>query len=146
MRNSAQRTTHNAQRKRAFTYIEMVITVVIIAICFVPLIRMFSTSIAEVVYAGDKLIALNLAREEMEKVKNLNLTEAQLLALGNRLNPPKSEPALKINKADWRIERVLKPDSDPLEVKVIVWHQAKAPQKALELTTLIEDLEWTEED
>lgn len=125
-----------------FTYIEMVITVVIIAICFVPLIRMFSTSINEVSYAGDKLTALNLAREEIEKIKNLNLTEAQLLALGNAVTPPKSEPALKRNNADWRIERILKPASDPLEVKVIVWRSALAPQKVLELTTLIEDLEW----
>lgn len=127
-----------------FTYIEMVLTVVIIAICFVPLIRMFSTSINEVSYAGDKLTALNLAREEIEKIKNLNLTEAQLLALGNAVTPPKSEPALKRNNADWRIERILKPASDPLEVKVIVWRSALAPQKMLELTTLIEDLEWTD--
>lgn len=130
----------------AFTYVEMVITIVVIAICFVPLIQMFSGSIGEVVYAGDKLTALNLAREEMEKFRNLNLTESQLLSLGNMITPAKSEPPLKRNKVNWRIERVLKENSDPLEVNIIVWRESKTPQKILEVATLIEDLEWTEED
>ncbi|MDP1854028.1 MAG: type II secretion system protein [Candidatus Omnitrophota bacterium] len=146
MMKNAQRKTHSAKRKKAFTYIEMVITVVVIAICFVPLIQMFSSSIGEVIYAGDKLTALNLAREEMEKFRNLNFTEVQLLSLGNMITPAKSEPPLKRNRANWRIERVLKENSDPLEVNIIVWRQAKTPQKILELATLVEDLEWTEED
>ena len=142
-----QYTIHNTRYLSAgFTYVEMVITVVIIAVCFVPLIRMFSSSIGEVVYAGDKLTALNLAREEMERVKNLNLTEVQLAELGNVVTPEKSAPPLKRNKVSWRIERRIKPNSDPLEIEVIVWRESKTPQKVLQLATLNEDLEWTEEE
>lgn len=132
--------------KRGFTYVEMVITVVIIAICFVPLMRMFSASIGEVAYVGDKLTAFNLAREEMEKIKNLNFSEAQFLALGNAVIPPKGSPPLRRNKINWRIERILKEGTDPLEIRVLVWREDKKPQKILELATLIEDLEWTEAD
>lgn len=131
----------SAKRKGGFTYIEMVITVVVITICFTPLLRMFSSSITEVAYAGDKLTALNLAREEIEKVKNLNFTEEQLFVLGSIVTPPKNEPPVRRNRAEWRIERVLKDGSDPLEVRVIVWREGKVPQKILELATLIEDLE-----
>lgn len=129
----------------AFTYIEMMITVVIVAVCFVPLMNMFSSSIQEASYTGDKLTALNLAREEMEKVKNLNFTETQLLALGNTVIPPKTEPPLARNNAGWRITREFKEGSDPLEVKISVYRESKTPQKMVELITLIEDLEWIEE-
>ncbi|PIQ89501.1 MAG: hypothetical protein COV72_02430 [Candidatus Omnitrophica bacterium CG11_big_fil_rev_8_21_14_0_20_42_13] len=133
----------NKKLNTAFTYIEMMVTVVIVAICFVPLIQVFSDSIAKIGYAGDKLTALNLARDEMEKIKNLNLTEAQFISMGNVIIPAKDKPPLKRNKAYWRIERILKENSDPLEVRVIVYRQGKEAYKVLELATLIEDLEWS---
>lgn len=136
----------NAKLKVGFTFIEMMLTIVIMAICFVPLMRMFSTSISEVIYAGDKLTALNLAREQMERVKNLNLTEAQLLKLGDKIIPSSDKPPLKKNNTSWRIRRIFKKDTDPLEVKVEVYRESKVSQKILELSTMIEDLEWTKED
>lgn len=139
LRNITQH--HATLNRKAFTYIELMITVMIIAICFVPLMSMFSSSIKEMTYAGDKLTALNLAREEMEKIKNLNFTEAQLLALGNTEMPPNGK-ALVRNNVNWRIERTFGDGSDPLEVRVSVYRESKAPQKMIELVTLIEDLEW----
>jgi len=135
------------RQKVGFTYIEMMVTVVIITLCFVPLVKMFTSSVSQISYSGDRLTALNLAREEMEKIKNLNLTESQIAALGSLTIPPEKSPPIFRNKANWRIKRILKKDSDPLEVRVEVFRESGAgSKKMVELSTLIEDLEWTAVD
>ena len=56
--------------KNGFTFIEMLIALAIIGICFAPLSRMFMESVQETLYLGDMLTAMGLARREMEQVKN----------------------------------------------------------------------------
>ena len=83
----------------------------------------------------------------MEKVKNLNLTESQIVGMGNVVTPPENKPPLPRNKANWRIKRILKKDSDPLLVRIEVFREGdEASESIVTLSTLIEDLEWTDVD
>ena len=124
-----------------FSYIEMLITVVIISVCFFPLLRLFSTSIVSAVGASDLATAVNLAREEMEKIKNLNFTEMQLINMGNTFYPPLDEPPLTLNGQTWRVERVIVAGTDPLEVHVCVFKSDNMKKPLARLVTLIEDLQ-----
>ncbi|MFH1655638.1 MAG: hypothetical protein ABH954_03400 [Candidatus Omnitrophota bacterium] len=126
---------------QAFTYIEMLITVVIISVCFLPLMRLFSTSVIAAAGAGDLATAVNLGREGIEKIKNLNFTEAQLLVAGSSFYPPEGEPALTLNQQEWRIEQIIVSGSDPLEVRVKVFKADDMKKPIATLVTLIEDLQ-----
>ncbi|MEA3328658.1 MAG: type II secretion system protein [Candidatus Omnitrophota bacterium] len=124
-----------------FTYIELLVTIAIISVCFFPLLRLFSTSVVSVAGSSDLATALDLAREEMEKMKNLNYSEAQLAAVGNVFYPPAEKPPLTLNKQDWRVERIIIPGSDPLEVHVRVFKTDNMKKPVARLVTLIEDLQ-----
>jgi len=52
---------------RAFTFIELLITMAIIAICFLPLMRMFSVSLEQAHELSDTATARYLAQAGMEK-------------------------------------------------------------------------------
>jgi len=136
--------------KEGFTFIELLITLAVIAICFLPLMRMFSVSLEQAYATSDLTSARYLAKEGMEKVKNLNFTEKQLKELGDVWDPPLDKPPLMVNERRWRILRKVIGGTDPLEVRIQVyqshmangkWHIADKP--AVEVVTLIEDLEWT---
>lgn len=132
-----------------FTFIELLMTLAIIAICFLPLMRMFSAALEASYSSNDLTIARYLAQEGMEKVKNLGFTESQLRALGDIWEPPLTEKPFEINKRKWRTLRKIVPESDPLQVQIQV-HLVSGLQAIkdsdkpfVELVTLIEDLDWT---
>lgn len=130
-------------KKRGFTFIELLISLSIIAISFLPLMQMFSTGL-ELGYHNSELdTARYLGKEEMEKLKNLALTEAQIKDLGDIWYPSLDEPALKFNERSWRILRKVDKNSDPLEARILVYQEplSSNPKPLLELVTLIEDLE-----
>jgi prepilin-type N-terminal cleavage/methylation domain-containing protein len=91
-------------RCRGFTFIEILIALTLLAIVAVPLLQMFAVAVEQVTYADDLRTALDLAREEVEKVKNLALTESQLKALGNAISPP-----IRLNQRVWYAVRVMDP-------------------------------------
>ena len=132
--------TKGEHGEHGVTYIEILITVVIILVCFIPLSKLFTTSIMAVSMTSDLSTAVNLGREEMEKIKNLNLTEAQLAARGSRFYPSIEEPPLTLNNQDWRIKRVIIQDSDPLEARVYVFNAGNMEKPVALLVTLMEDL------
>lgn len=132
--------TKGERGEHGVTYIEILITVVIILVCFVPLSKLFTTSIMAVSMTSDLSTAVNLGREEMEKIKNLNLTETQLADRGSRFYPSIEEPPLTLNSQDWRIKRVIIQDSDPLEVRVYVFNAGNMEKPVALLVTLMEDL------
>lgn len=136
---------------KGFTFIELLITLVVIAICFLPLMRMFSVGLEQSYVSSELTTARYLAQEGMENVKNLGFTEVQLQDLGDVWQPPLDEPPLELNDKYWRILRKIKRGSDPLEVRIQVYQEAvsgrtaKARQQKpmVEVVTLIEDLDWT---
>ena len=118
-----------------FTYIELIITLAVIAICFVPLTRMFSRNIEETVYLGNLVTAMGLARQEMEKTKNLAFTEKQIEDMGDIRHPE-----IIMNDISWHVERDIIDGTDPLEVRVRVYREGGFDKPMVELVTLFEDL------
>jgi len=84
-----------------FTFIELLITLAIIAICFLPLMRMFSVSLEQACVSNDLTTARYLAQEGMEKVKNSNFTEAQLKDLGDVWEPVLNKPPFITQNYPW---------------------------------------------
>lgn len=131
--------------KRAFTYIEVLITLAVVGILFIPMMQLFTRGLYSVTVSSDMITAVNLARWELEKVKNLNITKNQLKNQGILWTPKLEEPPLEINKAKWRVLRRPKAGSDPLEVNVEVYTADGLEKKPVaSLVTLIEDNIWIE--
>ena len=144
----SQRMRFALRTKKGFTFIELLITLAVIAIVFVPLMRMFTASLEQVSMDQDLTTARYLIQEGMEKVKNMGLTEAQLKALGDVWDPPLDEAPVTLNKKYWRIKRTVDLQTDPLEVRILAYQLTEATLSEPEglpeaqAATLIEDLDW----
>ena len=128
----------------AFTYIEVLITLAMLGILFIPMMQLFSYGLSSPAASSDLITACHLARREMEKVKNLNLTTTQLKKQMDLWTLPLEEPPLKINQRKWRVLRHLNPESNPLEVYVEVFSADNLKEPLVSLVTLIGDNIWEE--
>lgn len=132
--------------RKGFTFIELLIALAVMAICFLPLMRMFTVALEQTREAEDLSVAQGLAREEMERLKNLNFTEAQLESIGDVWQPPLDKPPLILNEKRWRALRKIVKGTSPLEVHILVYEDTQqtgqAVKPTIELVTLIGDLEW----
>ncbi len=115
-----------------FTFVEVLLTLVILAVTAVPMMRLYATAVEQCGAVDDLRTALDLAREEVEKVKNLALTEKQLKALGNVVSPP-----LILNKTVWYSVRVIDPDATPVKLTVYVFRDALVDKPVVSLVTLV---------
>lgn len=131
-------------RKKSFTYVELLITLAIIGVLFIPVMQLFSHSLHSTGASGDIITATNLAKWEMEKIKNLNITKAQLEKIGDVVYPSLEEEPLELNNARWRIKREVMPGSSPLEVRVHVYRDRNLEDPIISLVTLVEDMYWKE--
>ena len=129
-------------RKKGFTFIEVLIALTVIAVLFVPVMQLFSHSLYATANSLSLITATNLAKSEMEKMINLNLTKSQLRELGEVVSPPIDKPPFEINGTKWRVKREIVEGSDPLEVKVQVYEDRHMDKAVVTLTTLVEDLVW----
>ena len=134
-----------------FTFIELLISLSVIAIAFVPLMQMFSAGLEQVCYVSELNTSRYLAQEGMERLKNLNFSKAQIKNLGDVWEPALDKPALEFNERQWRVLHRVNKNSDPLEVRILVFQEpinsnSKPTKPTVELITLIEDLEWTGEE
>lgn len=142
------RTTNHEPRCAAFTFIELLITLAIIAICFVPLMRMFSVSLEQLYISRDLTTARYLIQEGMEKVKNSGSSEYQIKDLGDIWHPALDQPPLDLNGKKWRVLRKVYDQTDPLEVRIQVFEEhlrkgtGEYSKPVAEMVTLIEDLDW----
>lgn len=134
--------------RKGFTFIELLISLAVIAIAFLPLMQMFSGGLEQVYTIGDMDTARYLGKEGMEKLKNLNYTKEQIRAIGDIWDPALDKPPTEINGRKWRVLRKVYKETDPLEVRVLVYREPrlKDSRPIVELATLIEDLEWTAGD
>ncbi|MFC1699899.1 prepilin-type N-terminal cleavage/methylation domain-containing protein [Candidatus Omnitrophota bacterium] len=127
---------------QGFTYIELLITLAIIGILFLPVMQLFSHSLYATSTSGNLITATNLARWQMERTRNLGLSKKQFQALGGQLYPPAEEEPLQMNKGFWRIARKFTAGSGPIEVEVSVYRDGYPDQPLVTLVTLIEDMSW----
>ena len=128
--------------RKGFTFVEILITLAITAVFFVPMMQLFSGAVYSVAISEEKVTAVNLARWEMERVKNLNITKTGLKKTGDLWIPELSEPPFEINNNKWRVLRRIKPESDPLEVSVEVYKSEDLKTPLASVVTLIEDNIW----
>lgn len=137
-----QRQYQRESASTAFTYIEILISLAVIAALFIPMTQLFSYAIYSVSVSGEEITAVNLTRWEMEKVKNLNITKSGLKKIGDLWTPKLDEPPLEMNRTKWRILRRINPDTDPLEVNVEVYRADNLNKPIASAVTLIEDSIW----
>lgn len=130
------------KNERGFTFIEILITLTIIALLFVPVMQLFSNSLYATSANLDRITSMNLAQSEMERTINLNMTKEQLKKMGTQVFPPLEEKPYEINKGLWRVQREVVEDSDPVEVRVKVFKDQEPEKALITLVTLIEDLMW----
>lgn len=130
-------------RKNAFTFIELLISLAVIAIAFLPLMQMFTTGLEQVYSNAELDTARYLAKEGMEKLKNYAFSEAQIKDLGDVWEPGLDQPPLEINERQWRVFRKIDKNSDPLKVEILVFQEPihSDSKPSVELVTLIEDFE-----
>ena len=114
MNRSSQ--TSAPKRQAGFTFVEVLITLLVLAIAVTPLLQLYAAATEQVSYTDDLRTALDLAREEVEKVKNLALSEQQIKELGNVVSPP-----IFLNKGVWYTVRLVNPTASPLELQVLIY-------------------------
>src|SRR5262245_11150708 len=128
--------------QKGFTFIEILMTLTVIALLFVPVMQLFSNSLYSTGENLDRITAMNLAQSEMERTINLNMSKEQLKKVGNQIFPPMEEKPYAINRGLWRVQREVIEDSDPLEVRVKVFKEGQPDRVMITLVTLVEDLMW----
>lgn len=116
---------------RGFTFIELLLTLVVIAISAIPLMQMFATAVEQAGTTDEFRTALDLAREEVEKVKNLALTEDQIKALGNVVSPP-----VVLNRTVWFAVRVVDPEAKPLKFTVFIFRDSLSTPPVLSMVAV----------
>ena len=127
-------------RTAGFTYIEMLIALAVVACCFVPMLEMYARSVSEVQHYADIGTAMNLAREGMEKLQNMRVSESQLSAMGDVWDPPLLEKPIELNHQAWRLKRIVERGRHPLEVHVQVFYDFNREKPMLDIATLFTDL------
>lgn len=132
----------HARNEKGFTFVEILMTLTVIAVLFVPVMQLFSHSIYATTDSLDLITATNLAKSEMERTLNMNKTKAQLREMGDQLFPLEAEPPMEVNHTQWRVYREFIQGSDPLEVRVHVYRDKEPKKDVVMLVTLIEDMMW----
>ena len=125
-----------------FTFIEILITLTVIALLFVPVMQLFSNSLYSTSLNMDRITAMNLAQSEMERTINLNMTKEQIKKIGTQIFPPLDKEPFNINKKLWRVQREVIEDTDPLEVRIKVFVEGQPEKPMITLVTLVEDMMW----
>jgi len=132
LRRFASRNDGMGVATKGFTFVEILITLSILMISVVPLMQMYQMALGQVAYMDDMRTALDLAREEVEKIKNLALTEKQIKQLGNLISPP-----VRLNRRVWYTVRVVDQAASPLEVQVTVYRDQPGGSPLVSLVAII---------
>lgn len=126
-------------KRLGFTFVEIILAITVMAIAFMPILNLFTTAVEQINLTNELSAALNLGREGMEMVRNLNLPVERLELQQESYYPPYKEPPLVVNNIEFRIHTVIHAGTRPLQVDVRVFREG-ADEPILELTTLFEDL------
>ena len=126
-------------KRLGFTFVEIILAITVMAIAFMPILNLFTTAVEQINLTNELSTALNLGREGMEMVRNLNLPVDRLEQQQESYYPPHKSPPLLVNNIEWRIHTVFHAGSRPLQVNVRVFREG-GDEPILELVTLFEDL------
>lgn len=129
------------KKKKSFTYIELLITLAVMAILLVPVMQLFAHTLSSVSSSQGLIVATNLARWQMERIKNLNFTTKRFQELGTVIYPLLEEEPMEMDDLKWRIKTEFI-GSSPLEVRVAVYYAIEMKKPVMTLVTLIEDMTW----
>jgi hypothetical protein len=119
------------------------VTLALLGILFVPMMQLFSYAMDATTSSRDLLTAIGLGRREMESVKNLSSNIDRIREQGNTSWPPAEEPPFKLHGRTWRVDRILAPDSDPLEVAVEVRREGEATP-LVRLVSMLTETSWAQ--
>lgn len=122
-------------RQRGFTFIELLMTLLLIGITFVPMLNMFGHGLNLLNEARKHQTAIDLALEELDRIELEDLSSAELRALGTI-----EQPTRQIDGADWKVHRIITTGSDPLEMRIRVFMGEELEKPEFELVTYINDL------
>lgn len=133
------------KRPSGFTFVEILVTLSILAMLFVPMMRLFTSGMEAANASRDLITAVSLAKWEMERTKNLGASVERLTEEGAVVVfPAPEELPLALNGRSWRIHRLLKTASDPLEVAVEVTREGETEPR-VRLVTLLADTTWNKQ-
>ncbi len=119
-------------RRNGFTFVEILLTLLILAVAAAPMMQLFATAVEQSGTVDEFRDALDLVREEVEKVKNLALTEDQIKSLGNVVSPP-----IFLNRTVWFLVRIIDPDVSPLKVTVFAFRDSLATRPVVSVVTIV---------
>ena len=135
-----------------FTLLEIITALIVIAVAFLPLMRMYTSALEQIEQTSNLTTAKYIAKAAMEKMKNMAVSEGRLLGLKNPIEPPLGEPPYTLNGREWRVEKVVRrtmEGSIKVTVKVyLIRKQVSDDDKGflkskpvIGISTLIEDYE-----
>lgn len=125
--------------RHAFTFIELMIAITLMAMAFFPVMSLFTTAIEHINLTSEMSTSLNLGREGMEMIRNLNLPVETLNEYPSYYYPPLKEEPILLNHKKWRIFTRIHKGTRPLQVDIQVISEP-TKEVTLVLTTLFEDL------
>lgn len=122
-------TKQSNSHKKAFSLIEVLITLIVLTIGVVAISRAFSTGLFASTDIENVDLALNIAQAKMEQIKN---TAFASLA--------DSGPTADSNFSRFNVTVNVSEGQDPMQVAVTVSWSVKGGQNSIILTTLVANL------
>lgn len=123
------------QKKKGFTLLEILITIVILVVGVVVLLQMFSIGMFADTDVENAGLALNLAQEKMEQIKDAISYKAI-----DDFASARGEEDLGDDFADF--DREVTVSGNPKQVNVIVYWTVKGQDQSINLVTLFADYDY----
>lgn len=119
--------------KKGFTLLEMLVTIMLLSVGIVSILRMMSMAMFADVDAENATIALYLAQEKMEEIKDAS-------SYSNIDSFAASKAALTGDYTDFQREVTV--SGDPKQVNVLVYWTTKGDELNIDLVSLFENYDY----
>jgi len=123
----------NFLMKKGFTLLEMLVTIMLLTTGIVSILRMMSMAMFADTNAENTIIALYLAQEKMEEIKDAS-------SYSNIDSFAASKTALTGDYSDF--DREITVSGDPKQVNVLVYWTTKGDELSIDVVSLFEDYDY----